>query len=781
MKRIAFLLSAFFLSMCAYAQRTLLDEGWSFRLDGQAEWQPVNLPHDWSILGAFDEKAPSGNDGGYLPTGLGWYRRTLNYTGKEKHLRLHFEGVYMNSEVRLNGQLVGGHPYGYIPFVTEDLVPHLQKGENTLEVRVDNSQQKNCRWYSGSGIYRHVWLEAYDDVHTEPFGIGITTAGVTGGHATVRAEIALRNESAQTQETLLRMRFDDVAGTVDCKVKLPAHSQLTAPLTLSLSNVEMWSPQRPRLYHATIELVTEGKVTETHRKAFGIRTISYSAEEGFLLNDEPMLINGACLHHDNGPLGAAAPDAAEIHRVKLMKEAGFNLVRTSHNPPSEAFLGACDSLGMMVIDEAFDGWRDAKNRFDYHLLFDQWSQADAETMVLRDRNHPSVIAWSIGNEIIERKSRRAVSDAHRLAEAIRKIDPSRPITQALAAWDSDWEIYDPLAAAHDIVGYNYMLHKHEGDHQRVPDRVIWQTESYPRDAFQNWATVNDNSYVIGDIVWTGLDYIGESGIGRYYYDGQTPGEHYHRPQWPYHGAYCGDVDITGWRKPISHYRSMLWNKDGEHLYMAVREPDGYFGKIHQTQWSVWPTWESWNWPGWEGRDIEVEVCSHYPTVRLYRDGQLVGEQHVGRDTKFQAIFRLPYQAGTLRAEGIDEQGVTRETRELATVGAPHAIRLSADRTQLHPDGQDLAFVTLEIVDAEGRPCPLADNQLRVAVKGSGQLEALCNADWRDLDSMRDADHKAWKGRAQAIVRSGKKKGKATIVVTSPGLKGASLTLYLRDN
>jgi len=239
MKRIAFLLSAFFLSMCAYAQRTLLDDGWNFRLDGQTEWQPVNLPHDWSILGAFDEKAPSGNDGGYLPTGLGWYRRTLNYTGKEKHLRLHFEGVYMNSEVRLNGQLVGGHPYGYVPFVTEDLVPHLQKGGNTLEVRVDNSQQKNCRWYSGSGIYRHVWLEAYDDVHTEPFGIGITTAGVTGGHATVRAEIALRNESAQTQETLLRMRFDDVAGTVDCKVKLPAHSQLTAPLTLSLSNVEM--------------------------------------------------------------------------------------------------------------------------------------------------------------------------------------------------------------------------------------------------------------------------------------------------------------------------------------------------------------------------------------------------------------------------------------------------------------------------------------------------------------------------------------------------------------
>ena len=781
MKRLLSLLFSFFIGVYASAQRTLLDDGWQFRMEGQTEWKSVTLPHDWSIEGQFDEHAPAGNDGGYLPTGLGWYRHTLKYNGSAHHLRLYFEGAYMNSEVRVNGSPVGGHPYGFVPFVTKDLVPYLTTGENTVEVRVDNSQQKNCRWYSGSGIYRHVWLEEYADIHLKPFGIGFMTAGVTQGHATVRADIELENSSAKAQEVTLRMHFDEVEGTVDCKVSLPAHGQLTAPLTLSLSDVELWSPQHPHLYHATIELVSDGKVVETHRERFGIRTIYYSAEEGFLLNGGPILINGACLHHDNGPLGAAAPDAAEFHRVKLMKEAGFNLLRTSHNPPSEAFLSACDSLGILVINEAFDGWRDAKNRYDYHLLFDKWSEEDALTMVRRDRNHPAVIAWSIGNEIIERKSEGAVQDAHRLAEAIRTLDPSRPITQALAAWDNDWEIYDPLAAEHDIVGYNYMLHKHEGDHKRVPNRVIWQTESYPRDAFQNWAIVQDNDYVIGDIVWTGLDYIGESGIGRYYYDGQTPGEHYQQTQWPYHGAYCGDVDITGWRKPISHYRSMLWNASGEHLYMAVREPDDFQGRIRQTQWSVWPTWESWNWPGWEGKDIEVEVTSHYPTVCLFRNGELVGKKEVNRDTKFQAVFCLPYEPGTLKAVGLDEQGTERETRQLATAGEPYAVRITPDRTQLRSDGQDLAYLTLEVVDKAGHPCPLADNVLNVKVKGDARLEALCNADWRDLGSMRDEIHKVWKGRAQAIVRSGKKKGKATVMVASPSLKTSSLTIYLQGN
>lgn len=760
-----------------FAQRTLLDGGWQFRLDGDDEWRNVSLPHDWSVEGDFDREAPAGNDGGYLPTGRGTYRRQLDYDGKAKHLRLHFEGVYMDAEVRVNGIRVGGHPYGYVPFVTTDIVPYLQRGrKNVVQVIVDNSRQKNCRWYSGSGIYRHVWLETYGDVAVQPHGISVTTREANERQAMVETQVELQNNDSRAHKVTVDQTVDDAEDLVSESFILQAGESRVVTLCQRIRQPRLWTPEHPELYRAVIRINTEGQGTETHLHSFGIRTISYSATDGFLLNGHPVLINGACLHHDNGPLGAAAWDAAEIRRVRLMKEAGFNTLRTSHNPPSEAFLAACDSLGMMVIDEAFDGWREAKNPYDYHVLFDRWSAEDLQTMVRRDRSHPSVIAWSIGNEIIERKSEQAVRDARRLAEVVRNIDDSRPITQALAAWDSDWEIYDPLAAEHDIVGYNYMLHKHAEDHLRVPQRVIWQTESYPRDAFTNWATVVDHPYVIGDIVWTGLDYIGESGIGRYFYEGQTPGEHYQHDQWPYHGAYCGDVDITGWRKPISHYRSMLWNADGEQLYMAVREPDGYHGRIHETLWSVWPTWESWHWPGWEGKSVEVEVVSRYPLVRLYLNDSFIGEQPTNRGTEFKAVFSVPYQSGTLKAVAFGADNSPLDTFTLSTPSAPAALRITPDRTRLRADGCDLAFLVIEVLDQFGRPCPNAANSITVTIHGSARLEALCNADWRDLDAMRDAVHHTWHGRALAVVRSTHKRGKIRVTVTADGLQAATLNL-----
>ena len=291
---------------------------------------------------------------------------------------------------------------------------------------------------------------------------------------------------------------------------------------------------------------------------------------------------------------------------------------------------------MLVIDEAFDGWRDEKNKYDYSTLFDKYWQQDVDAMVLRDRRHPSIISWSIGNEVIERKKLEVVTTAHKLASEVHRYD-ARPVTSALASWDKDWEIYDPLAAQLDVTGYNYMIHKSATDHQRVPDRIMWQTESYPKDAFQNWAKVNDHDYIIGDFVWTGIDYLGESGIGRWWYDGDVAGEHYQRPLYPWHAAHCGDIDLTGWRKPISHYRSMLYN-DTEKLYLAVKEPDGYKGKIRTGLWAVWPTWESWNWPGHEGKDIEVEVYSKYPKARLLLNDKVIAEKEVNRLTEFKAVF-----------------------------------------------------------------------------------------------------------------------------------------------
>ena len=525
--------------------------------------------------------------------------------------------------------------------------------------------------------------------------------------------------------------------------------------TLHVEKPHLWTPDDPYLYHTTIE--AEGAVLPV---TYGIRTIEYSAEKGFLLNGKPLLINGACLHHDDGVLGAMAFDAAEFRKVKLMKEAGFNLIRTAHNPTTRAFLDACDSLGMLVIGEAFDGWRTAKNPYDYSTLIDSCYREDIQAMVQRDRNHPSIICWSIGNEVIERKDIRVVTTARHLKQAISEMDNTRPVTEALCSWDEDWEIYDPHFEVLDIGGYNYMIHKHASDHQRNPNRVMWQTESYPRDAFKNWELIQEYPYVIGDIVWTGLDYLGESGIGRYYYEGERPGEHYvdgGQPDW--HGAYCGDVDITGWRKPISHYREMLW-RDSKELYMAVREPDCYHGKIHQRAWSVWPTWESWNWPGWEGKPIEVEVYTKTPEVKLYLNDKLVGAKAVGPNTEYKAVFTVPYEAGTLRAEAGEK------TVSLCTAGEPMALRLTPDKNVMTANWQDLVYVTVEVIDSKGNVCPDAAIPCEAIVKGQGCLLSFASADLKDREPYTSPCVTTWKGRALLVVRSTTKKGNAQISIKS---------------
>ncbi|MDE5880824.1 MAG: DUF4982 domain-containing protein, partial [Muribaculaceae bacterium] len=396
-------------------------------------------------------------------------------------------------------------------------------------------------------------------------------------------------------------------------------------------------------------------------------------------------------------------------------------------------------------------------------------------LVRRDRNHPSIMAWSIGNEVIERKKLEVVSTARKLANECRRLDPTRPVTEALCAWDSDWEIFDPHAEVLDIVGYNYMIFKHASDHERCPERVMWQTESYPRDAAANWHKVKEYPYIIGDFVWTGLDYLGESGIGRYYYKGEIEGEHWQNKQWPWHGAYCGDIDLTGWRKPISHYRDMLYN-DNNKLYMAVREPDGYYGELKHTMWSVWPTWESWNWTGHEGKPIDVEVLSRYPKVRLYLNDTVVGEQEAGESKDYMAVFNLPYTPGTLKAVGLDSNGNEVETVTLATAGAPAAIRLTPDKTTFTADGQDLVYVVAEVVDDQGRVVPDAAVPVNFTIAGNASIKAAGSADLKCSDNYSTPEATTWKGRAMAVVRASDKKGGATLKATSPKLKGASVKL-----
>lgn len=503
----------------------LFNEGWQFVLNDSdfTKGQAVTLPHDWSIRQRFDREAPAGNDGAYLPTGRGWYRKTFTVGREEsgRRLQLYFEGVYMNSAVYVNGRRAGGHPYGYSSFFV-DITPFVREGSNDVVVAVDNSAQKNCRWYSGSGIYRNVWLVSTPRVYIENWGVTVTTPD----EHTVVFTTAVRNDTEQDS----RVRLTVMGQTEETTVG--AGGTAVVEHRIHVDEPRLWSPETPNLYRETVQI--EGG--DSQAVTFGIRTLAWSAEDGLLLNGRQTKLNGACLHHDNGILGAAAFRDAEYRKARLMKEAGFNAVRTAHNPPAEDFLRACDELGLLVIDEAFDGWREAKNPHDYSTIIDGWWRDDLRAMVARDRNHPSVFCWSIGNEVIERKKIEVVKTANRMAQHVRRLDPTRPVTSALAAWDADWDIYDPLAAEHDIVGYNYMIHKADEDHERVPGRVMMQTESFPRDAWQNHERAMGRSYILGDFVWTGLDYLGESGIGRHYYEGDAPGEHWERPLYPWHAA-----------------------------------------------------------------------------------------------------------------------------------------------------------------------------------------------------------------------------------------------------
>jgi beta-galactosidase len=785
---VASLFSGFAQSMSNIERKQLFDYDWKFFLGDTAsarlndfddkDWRILDLPHDWSIEGQIHPKNATGNAGGFFPTGIGWYRKTFNAPPewKGKNISIYFEGVYMNSEVFVNGKSLGVYPYGYSTF-SYDLTPYLDfDKENLIAVRVDNSQQLNSRWYSGSGIYRHVWMTVTNPVHVAQWGIGITTPVISSKKATVQVKILVKNETTSLQrvvvKSLLWDKSSESVGKSQVQLEIPANSEKEITQTINVSNPLHWTPETPDLYQAQVQVIKDKQVVDSTKTSFGIRSIKFSAENGFQLNGKTVKINGGCVHHDNGCLGAAAFDRAEERKIELLKAAGFNAVRTSHNPPSEAFLDACDRLGLLVMDESFDCWKVGKNKFDYSIYFDQWWQRNLEAMVLRDRNHPSIFMWSIGNEIPERDKPEAVETAKTLISAIKKNDPTRPVTSAVVDWGKEWNFFDPLFTAHDVAGYNYHLKSAPDDHKRVPSRVIVHTESYPRDAFANWKLVQDNNCIIGDFVWTAMDYLGESSIGRWYYSGEVPGQHWENEFFPWHGAYCGDIDLIGWRKPISHYRSMLYNST-EKLYMAVREPEPAPLEIKETWWSVWPTWESWTWPGFEGKDIQVEVYSKYPKVRLYLNNNRIGELATTREQQFKATFSVSYAPGLLKVVGV-ENDKEMESAILQTSGEASKIKLTADRNEILANGQDLSFVTVEITDKDGTIQSNASNRLHFKIEGAGTIAGVDNADIKDTDPYVGNTRKTWKGRALVVIKSTRNSGDINLTVSSPGLMDATI-------
>ena len=771
-------------------RKQLFDYNWKFFLGEEPaaktnnfndeSWRKLDLPHDWSIEGKVHPKNPTGGGGGYFPAGIGWYRKTFMapIEWDSKKITIYFEGVYMNSEVFINGKSLGVYPYGYSSF-SYDLTPYLNFGkENVIAVRVNNSQQMNSRWYSGSGIYRHVWMMVTDAVHTAHWGVAVSTPAVSEKNATVLVKTKVKNETSSAQhvvvKTILWDKSSKKTGNSQVKIELAANSEKEITQTIRVLYPMLWTPETPHLYQAQVQIIKDKKVFDDTKTDFGIRSIKFTPENGFQLNGKTVKLNGGCVHHDNGCLGAAAYDRAEERKVELLKAGGFNAVRTSHNPPSEAFLNACDKLGLLVMDESFDCWKTGKNKNDYAKYFNEWWKKDLESMILRDRNHPSICMWSIGNEIPERGEPSAIETAKMLIQVIKKIDTTRAVTSAIVNNGKKWEAFDSLFAVHDVAGYNYNLYSVPADHQRVPSRMIVHTESYPKDAFTNWKLVKDNSYVLGDFVWTAMDYLGESGIGRWYYSGETPGEHWENDFFPWHGAYCGDMDLIGWRKPISHYRSMLYNYT-EKLYMAVREPAPEPLEIKETWWSVYPTWESWTWPGFEGKTIPVEVYSKYPKVRLYLNDKLIGEKNTSIAEEFKGTFLVPYAAGVLKAVGVENDKEV-ESTFLQTAGDASKMKVTADRKEILANEQDLSYITVEITDNDGIFQPNANNRLHFKIEGPGIIAGVDNADLKDFEQYVSNTRKAWKGRALVVVKSTQGVGDIKLTVTSADLKEAGITI-----
>lgn len=828
------LLLALFVMVCLalQAQRKLcIDRDWKFFLgdgsvalsdtDVTTNWRALDLPHDWSVeteaaklaggtvVGPFSTNSVGNYQTGHTVGGEGWYLKQLKVDNGQliidhgttrshfplfsshfplftSHLSLYFEGAYNQTDVWLNGHHLYFNHYGYSSF-RFDVTDKLVEGTNTLLVRVRN-EGNNTRWYAGSGIYRHVWLISTPKVHVDEWDTSVQFKveslklknGLADGEISV--ETGVYNDSHARFNGSVSVDIIDAQGTTIATQQQPVtiapnKSQLSI-VNYHLSTLHLWSPESPYLYKAVIR-VSDGQTTDVLEKRFGVRSLEFSADKGFLLNGEPTLLRGGCVHHDNGLLGAAAYDAAENRKLSLLKAQGYNAVRCSHNLPSEHFLDACDSLGLMVIDECFDQWLRKKNTDDYHNYFAEHSDHDLEVMLRRDRNHPSIIMWSIGNEIPGRIEEAGMAAAARMRETVRQYDTTRPITAAICGWDEgaawnsaarNWEEQDAKAfQSLDVGGYNYLYDKYEHDHGTHPDRVICGLESYPKDASQNWDLVEQKPYVIGDFVWTAMDYLGEAGIGSAAI--RTSGGQSMFQPWPWYNGWCGDIDLIGQKKPQSFYRDVVWRRAP--ITMAVEEyvPEGSSMAVSAWGWQL--EHQLWAYDGPEGTPLNVNVYSRSPQVRLYLNDELIGTK--ATSTTYWAGFSVPYRRGTLKAVEFD--GTTEGASfTLTTPGAPVALRLTADREEILSGGTDLAYVTIELVDAEGRVVSDSQRKVFIQVEGEGTLLAAGNASPTDMASFRSTAPALFEGRALAIIKSNDQEGSIRLTANSKDLAPQTITI-----
>jgi beta-galactosidase len=799
--------AAFCLLLCAASlcfansrpgKRVIFNQDWRFQLgdvtSGQdmdlndSQWRQLDLPHDWSIEGEFSEKAPAGTGGGALPGGIGWYRKNFHIplTAKGKQIFIEFDGVYRNSEVWINGHYLGKRPYGYISF-QYDLTPHLIYGsnKNLIAVKADNSQQPNSRWYSGSGIYRNVWLTTLDPVHIEHWGTYWPTPAVNSQSATVVIKTKVNNSSQNKAQVNLTTIIQDASGRVVARgiekgANAEAHVEVSQ--TFKVSSPSLWSDERPYLYKIVSQLEQGGRIVDRYETPLGIRTFRFDINKGFFLNDKPVKIRGVCNHHDLGSLGAAVNTRAIERQLEMLKEMGVNGIRTSHNPPAPELLELTDKMGFIVMDEAFDVWKIKKTNFDYHLDWDEWHKRDLEDMVLRDRNHPSIIMWSIGNEVMEQWNQNPEGGtiSRELVAIVRNLDKTRPITSATNGVDTNNKVLTDGGL--DIVGTNYHHGKIPELQKMFPGRVILGAETtsavqsrssyimpsdeirrWPRkwdevlkegtpdftcSAYDNssapwgstheetWKIVKKHDFFAGMFIWTGWDYLGEP----------TP------YPWPAVSSYFGIIDLAGFPK------------------------DSYY--MYQSEWTSKPVlhlFPHWNWKA--GEKVDVVTYFNADEVELFLNGRSQGTKRKQGDD-MQVFWRLPFEPGVLKAVS-RKNGQVVLTREVRTAEAPARIVLVPDRQAIKADGVDLSFVTVKVVDRNGTVVPSADNLIKFELTGEGSIVGLDNGYQASHESFKGKQRKVFRGMALAIVQAKQKPGRIVLKATSDNLAPASVVIVTR--
>lgn len=787
--------------------RTVTDfnDSWTFHLGettgaeatdfNDHEWRPITLPHDWSIEAPFSQQWASAT--GYLPGGIGWYRKTFDIPAEYEGQRvyIHFDGVYCNSEVWVNGHFLGRRPNGYIPF-RYDLTPYLTPGgRNTIAVRADHTQFADSRWYTGSGIYRNVRLITTDSLHIAQWGVSATTPVITADRAEVRVEVRLENHTAtvaevQVENTLIAPDRTEVAKAI-ATVGISDQGTQTAESLLEVAHPELWSVEQPALYLLRTIIRRNGEVIDQEETRLGIRSIRFDPNQGFFLNEQNLKLKGVCLHEDAGALGVAVPAKVWARRLELLKAAGVNAIRMAHNPHLPELYHLCDTMGFLVQEEAFDEWELGKNKWiagwnvgtpgkdGSHAHFHEWAEADLRDMVLSGRNHPSIIMWSIGNEIdypndpytheildkgtnpqiFGRGYQPDLPHSDRLGEIARELvrivkmyDTTRPVTAALSAALISNET--GFADALDIVGYNYQEYRYQEDHARYPDRVLYGSENGMRDDF--WQAVVENDFISGQFLWTGIDYLGEA------------------HKWPSRSNTAGLLDLAGHKKTEYYFRQSLWSSEPM-VYIGTRDIPASDEKVGL--WGHKKAEPVWN--GREGEIVRVVCFTNCERAELFLNGNSLGSRSRQSGEGYVIFWDVPYQPGTLTAKGLSD-GREVALFSLRTSGAPSMLQAQVDSTVLQADGRDLAHIEVTIVDAEGTPVYNADHEITWTVTGPARLLGLENGDPNSHEDYKANHHKAYRGKVLGYIQSTRESGPVVVRLSAPGLDEATILLPCSD-